>query len=324
MNKKSPVHQIQEKIKLHPESKYRFGYDFESLIKAYPELASFVHLNEYSKETINFSDPAAVKSLNKALLMHYYDISFWDIPEGYLCPPIPGRADYIYYLADLLAESNQGITPRGKSIKGLDIGMGANCVYPIIGNTEYGWSFTGSDIDKKAIRSARLIIESNKKLDKFVECRLQPSSANIFTGLIKFHECFDFTLCNPPFHASLKEAEAGTLRKLKNLHGKSAANAVLNFGGQKAELWCEGGEAAFIRKMIEQSADFSKNVFWFTTLVSKKENLPKAYSLLKYLNAVDVKTVNMAQGQKVSRMLAWTFLTKDEQTAWRKSRWMKV
>ncbi|RZK06988.1 MAG: 23S rRNA (adenine(1618)-N(6))-methyltransferase RlmF [Flavobacterium sp.] len=315
---------VQEKVKLHPESKYRHGYDFSKLIKANPDLAPFVHLNEYGKETINFSDPIAVKALNKALLMHYYNISFWDIPNGYLCPPIPGRADYIYYLADILAEANQEIIPRGKFVKGLDIGMGANCIYPIIGNAEYGWSFTGSDIDKKAIRSARLIIESNRNLDSFIECRLQSSSANVFTGLIKSYECFDFTVCNPPFHASLKDAEAGTLRKLRNLHGKKGSAPVLNFGGQNAELWCEGGEAAFVRKMIEQSAVFSKNVLWFTTLISKKENLPKAYSLLKYLNAVEVKTVNMSQGQKVSRILVWTFLSKEEQVAWRESRWKKA
>ena len=314
----------QVKSTLHPKSKFKYGYDFKTLINANPNLASFVHVNDYNKETIDFSDTKAVKALNKALLVHYYDLSFWDIPDGYLCPPIPGRADYIYYLADILAESNLGIIPKGKTIRGLDIGIGANCVYPIIGHSEYGWNFVGSDINKKAIQSARLIVGSNRKLSKSIECRLQTSSENIFKGLIKTQEIFDFTVCNPPFHTSLKEAEAGTLRKLRNLGGKSQANPHLNFGGQNAELWCEGGEAAFIRKMIIQSCDVGKNVFWFTTLVSKKENLPKAYSLLKYLNAVEVRTLNMAQGQKASRMLAWTFLSEEEQDVWRSSRWKKA
>lgn len=315
---------MQEKAQLHPKSKYKYGYDFKSLIRSYPDLAAFVHQNEYNKETIDFSDPKAVKALNKALLMHFYGLSFWDIPDGYLCPPVPGRADYIAYLADVLAESNAGITPGGKLIRGLDIGTGANCIYPLIGNAEYGWSFIGSDIDKKAIRSARLIIESNKNINKFIECRLQSSSDNIFAGLIKPHEYFDFTVCNPPFHSSLKEATAGTFRKLKNLHGKSKDSLVLNFGGQNAELWCEGGEAAFVRRMIEQSAGCRNQVFWFTTLISRKDNLPKFYSLLNYLKAVDVKTINMAQGQKVSRILAWTFLSDQEQTAWIKRRWRAV
>jgi 23S rRNA (adenine1618-N6)-methyltransferase len=43
-------------------------------------------------------------------------------------PSIPGRADYIHYIADLLAESNNGIIPRSWD-QGLDIGIGANCIY---------------------------------------------------------------------------------------------------------------------------------------------------------------------------------------------------
>jgi 23S rRNA (adenine1618-N6)-methyltransferase len=68
-----------------------------------------VSINEHSIETIDFSDPEAVKSLNQALLISYYDIQMGY--SHYLCPPIPGRADYIHYIADLLAESNNGIIP---------------------------------------------------------------------------------------------------------------------------------------------------------------------------------------------------------------------
>ncbi|MCV5737882.1 RlmF-related methyltransferase, partial [Escherichia coli] len=82
----------------------------------------------------------------KALLTAYYDIDFWDIPEHYLCPPIPGRADYIHRVAELLDGEVKG-KYRHQNVRALDVGVGANCIYPIVGVTQYGWHYTGSDVD---------------------------------------------------------------------------------------------------------------------------------------------------------------------------------
>lgn len=297
-----------DKPKLHPRNPHRFRYDFGILTKVCPELKPFVAINQFGSETINFSNSDAVKVLNRAILAHFYQIEHWDIPPHYLCPPIPGRADYIHYLADLLA--NGAAIPTGKNIVGLDVGVGANCVYPIIGHQSYGWSFVGSDTDAKALKNAQLIANSNPALKSFVECRFQPSSSHIFKGIVQPNERFDFTICNPPFHASQAEAMAGTERKWQNLdyQNKKQKNER-NFGGQPAELWCEGGEMGFIGRMIEESSQFAQNCLWFTTLVSKQTTLPAIYKLLKKVKAVDVKTIEMAQGQKTSRLVAWTFLS---------------
>ena len=126
-------------------------------------------------------------------------------------------------------------------------------------------------------------------------------------------------MCNPPFHASQAEAMAGTQRKWQNL-GKSQKD-TLNFGGQNAELWCEGGEKAFITKMIEQSVALSQQCFWFSSLVSKKTTLPVLYKALKKVKALDIQTIEMEQGQKISRIVAWTFLTNHQQKVWRQERW---
>jgi len=309
-----------EKEDLHPRNKHRFRYDFKQLIASCKELAPFVIVNQYAIETIDFTNPIAVKALNKALLKHFYGISNWDIPPNYLCPPIPGRADYIHYIADLLSTCNNGIIPKGKSVRVVDIGVGANCVYPIIGTKEYGWSFVGSDVDAKAIKSARQIINSNNLTDT-IDCRQQTSSLNIFRDIIKSDELFDVSICNPPFHASLAEAMEGTNRKWKNLGIKKTNAASLNFGGQNNELWCKGGEAGFINSMIEQSILFSEKCFWFSTLVSKKSNLQGVYRALAKAQAQEVKTIDMAQGQKRSRVVAWTFLTKAQQKQWVYKRW---
>lgn len=311
----------EEKTSLHPRNKHRSRYDFPELIRSQPELKAFVAINPYGNESIDFSDPAAVKMLNKALLHHFYKISYWDIPANYLCPPIPGRADYIHYLADLLAQTNKGVIPTGKSVQGLDIGIGANCVYPIIGHQEYGWDFTGSDVDHLAVKAANAIIAANPQIKDHIVCRLQRDKQCIFKGIIKPGELYDFTMCNPPFHASAEEARAGTQRKLKNLGKQKGKATVLNFGGQNTELWYEGGEVTFIRKMIEESSSLASQCLWFTTLVSKSNNLTFIYSALKNTGVTEIKTIEMAQGQKVSRFIAWTFLSSAEQQKWAQKRW---
>lgn len=312
------------KLRLHPRNKHRERYDFKLLIGTCPELEQFVKLNLYNDESIDFSNPEAVKILNKALLKHYYNIENWDIPQGYLCPPIPGRADYIHHTADLLRNYNYGKIPTGNKIKCLDIGVGANCVYPIIGNKEYDWSFIGTDIDPVAIENGNKIIEQNPLLKEKIELRLQNNPKDFFYGIIKKDELIDLTICNPPFHASLAETQSETLRKLSNLNHKKTTKPILNFGGQNNELWCEGGEERFVREMIRESKKFASSCFWFSTLISKQSNLKSAYKVLEKTEAIEVKTIPMGQGNKTSRIVAWTFLTKEQQNKWRNTRWKET
>ena len=302
-----------EKTGLHPRNPHRFRYDFDVLIQACPELKTFVSVNEDEVETIDFSNPEAVKALNKALLISNYDIQNWDIPAGYLCPPIPGRADYIHYIADLLATTNNGIIPEGENIVGLDIGIGANCIYPIIGNTAYGWSFVGTDIDEKALQNCKKIITDNPKLIDAISLQSQIEARFIFKNIILPEDKFAFTICNPPFHASPEEAAKSALRKVNALEENKISKSVLNFGGQNAELWCKGGELGFITQMIYESVKYPMQCLWFTTLVSKKDNLKNIYKLLNKVGAAEIKTIDMAQGQKISRIVAWTFLSTKQQ-----------
>ena len=319
---------VKEKNHLHPRNKHLERYDFAKLIASNSELAQFVSLNIHNDQSIDFFNPIAVKMLNKALLKAYYDIQYWDIPPHYLCPPIPSRANYIHYVADLLRASNYGKIPIGSIIKCLDIGVGANCVYPIIGVKEYGWSFVGADIDSVSIASVNKIIENNTTLHGKVACRIQPNAKDIFVGIIQKDEQqkdeqYDLTICNPPFHASQAEAKSSSIRKLSNLKQKKITTPILNFGGQQAELWCEGGEEQFVTNMINQSKQFGNSCFWFSTLISKQSILKRVEATLKNMQAVEVKIIPMGQGNKTSRVVAWTFLTKAQQMAWANSKWNK-
>jgi 23S rRNA (adenine1618-N6)-methyltransferase len=306
-----------EKTNLHPRNLHRFGYDFEKLISFCPELRDYVFVNEYEIETIDFSNPDAVKTLNRSLLISDYDIQYWDIPEGYLCPPIPGRVDYIHYISDLLATNNNGEIPEGDSVLGLDVGVGANCIYPILANAVYGWNFVGTDIDENAIENCGKIIEKNPKLVEAISLQQQIESRYIFKNIIAKEDKFAFTICNPPFHSSETEATKGSIRKINNLENIKTTKPVLNFGGQNSELWCEGGELGFITQMIFESAKYPMQCLWFTTLVSKQSHLSSLYKTLNKVNAAKVKTIDMAQGQKTSRIVAWTFMTEIQQKAWK-------
>ncbi len=306
-----------EKTNLHPRNLHRFGYNFEKLILTNPDLNQYVFVNDFETQTIDFSNPEAVKSLNKSILMMDYDILNWNLPKDYLCPPIPGRVDYIHYLADLLATKNNNIIPEGENTVGLDVGIGSNCIYPILGNSIYDWSFVGTDIDENAIQNCKKIIEQNAKLIDAISLQLQVESRFIFKNIILPEDKFTFTICNPPFHNSQSEATKSSIRKVNNLENTRTKTPVLNFGGQNAELWCDGGEIGFVTQMIFESAKYPLQVFWFTTLVSKKENLPNIYKTLSKVQAVEIKTINMSQGQKTSRIIAWTFLSEAQQKKWK-------
>lgn len=287
---------------LHSKNIHNTRYDFQVLCKTNPNLKPFVALNQYGDYSIDFANPKAVLEFNKTLLKHHYGIKNWEIPKDYLCPPIPGRADYIHYLADLIGDK--------QGLKGLDIGTGANCIYPIIGVSVYDWEFTASDIDPVSIQNVQKIIDANEKLKDKITLKLQKNKNNIFTGIIEKDDIFDFTMCNPPFHKNAQEAQNGSNRKVSNLTKQKTTNATLNFAGQSNELWCEGGELEFIKKMILESKKFKNNCVWFTTLVSKKENLKDIYRTLKKVNPLKVETIEMKQGQKMTRFVAWSFIEK--------------
>lgn len=306
---------------LHPRNLHRGRYDFPELIASHPALAAFVSVNPHGDESIDFADPAAVKTLNAALLAHFYGITHWDIPSGYLCPPIPGRADYLHTMADLLATSSKRGIPRGDKVQVLDVGVGANAIYPMLGRAIYGWQFVGTEIDPVALKNAASIFADNASLNGALEVRLQTNPEDILQNAVKPGEYFEFTLCNPPFHASADEAAAGSRRKLRNIGKEAGDKPLLNFAGKNHELWCEGGEIHFVRQMIRQSRPLARQCLWFSSLVSKQENLPLIYAELERVGARNVRTLDMAQGQKISRIVAWSFYTLAEQQDWAKHRW---
>lgn len=304
MSKKST---IKEKQLLHPRNKNRDRYDLPTLTEAVPELKKHLKPNKKGENSIDFTKPEAVRLLNKALLNHYYSIGYWEFSEDNLTPQIPIRAEYIHQVADLLGGSNFGKIPINEQVTILDIGVGASCIYPIIGVTEYGWEFIGSDTSKDSFTSAEQIVNKNDVLIGKVTLHLQENSKNIIEGIITNEDKVDVVICNPPSHTTEEEVIKEAIRKIKSLTGKKTNSPTLNYVGKVEELVYEGGELEFITNLINESKMFAKNCFWFTCVVSKEKNLKRINKLLQQHKPTDVRLFANNTSNKANRIIAWTF-----------------
>ena len=281
---------------MHTKNKHQKDYNFELLVQKFPQLNSFI-IEKYGKKTIDFSNAKAVKTLNQALLKTHYNIDYWDFSDANLCPPIPNRVDYIHHLNDLIGKND-------KPIKILDIGTGATLIYPLLGNALYQWHFVGTDIDSKSLKNAQKIINKNNLIDA-ITLREQKKPQQILKGILKEKEQFTATMCNPPFYKSEKEAITQNDKKQKNL---KLTNKKRNFSGVSNELWYKGGEKAFLHNYLYESSHYKENSIWFTSLVSKKENVKSLAESAKKLGIKTFKVIPMKQGNKSSRIVAWSFI----------------
>ncbi|GGW26270.1 23S rRNA (adenine(1618)-N(6))-methyltransferase RlmF [Arenibacter certesii] len=280
---------------MHPKNPFIKEYDFDRLTSIHPTLNDFVFVNDYGSKTIKFGDRDAVKALNTALLKSHYGLTYWDIPENNLCPPIPGRLDYLLYISDLIPKTN---------IRLLDIGTGANLIYPILGCRHFNWECTGTEVDLTSLNNAQILIEKNRVL-KEIDLRHQRFKNNILEHVVLPDDVFDVVVCNPPFFRNKSEALRSNKRKVQNL--RLLEKDSQNFGGLSNELWYKGGETAFIKKMAMESVQFKDQIHWFTSLVSQNENVKDIKRAINKTLPTSVKVINMQLGNKKSRFIAWTF-----------------
>jgi 23S rRNA (adenine1618-N6)-methyltransferase len=301
---------------MHPRNRYAQPHDFLALTQVVPGLSDHLITTPDGRTSLNFTSPKAVRLLNQALLLRDYGLKYWDIPEGNLCPGVPGRLDYIHALAELLEEDQarpqvqrKGIKEQGKKgptkIIGLDVGTGASLIYPILGIKEYGWNFVATDVAEGSLKVAAAIAKFNPGLAKKVTLRRQLEPTAVFHNVIRPGERFDFTMCNPPFFESAAAAGAAARQKWEKLGKTTGPSPTLNFGGQANELWTAGGEPAFLRQMIKESMDYANQVGWFTTLVSKKGYLKIAEIEFGRLGITDSRVIGIGQGGKLRRVLCW-------------------
>ncbi len=319
-NKKKSKNGVVELPPHHPSNPHKDGYDFDLLEEKDPSLSKYVITKQNGLKTINFSDDLSVRALNSALIKAHYEISDWNIPRNNLVPPVPGRADYVLYLADLLSECNEGVIPTDK-VKGVDIGTGASLIYPIIGRKLFQWSFVASEQSQASIQHGLSILKANDLGPSAIKLVHQKAIKQYFKGVIREGERYDFTMCNPPFYSSEAEAEKANIQKWQKLHRDKPVLPKRNFSGQDAELWVPGGELLFVKFMIKESLNHKDQVLWFSALVSQKDHIFDLKKQLKKVGVADFREIKMMQGQKRTRFLAWTFQDEQARKDWAAKNW---
>lgn len=166
--------------------------NFEYLAEKYENFRKYTFYNNEGKLSFNFNDNEANKEFTKTIMLEEYNIK-WDIPQNFLVPGIPSKLNYLDWINSILLEYQI----NNDNIIGVDVGTGANCIYPLLGFTSYGWSFIASDINPEALKSAKNLLEINDI--KTIELKLQPNPKNAFVNIISTKDKLTFTLCNPPF-----------------------------------------------------------------------------------------------------------------------------
>jgi 23S rRNA (adenine1618-N6)-methyltransferase len=282
---------------VHPDNPFLGNYNFNQLVHAYPPLEQYIVPGRFARKSINFSNPDAVYALNKALLKWRYGVN-WSLKEGHLCPAVPGRLDYLLHVNELLGDF------EGRRVQMIDIGTGASLIYPLLGTAAFNWECIGTEVDKEAISYAKGLVRMNPNMQG-TRIRRQEFKSQILDGVIFDDDDFDVLVCNPPFYKTKTEAMNMNARKNKNLHG--ADEPHFNFGGSANELWYKGGEEAFLKKLALESATYKTKVTWFTCLVSKKEHLKTFKRYIRKGEPTEVREIEMTQGNKESRFVAWTF-----------------
>lgn len=281
---------------LHERNAHRNGYAMEELIRSEPSLKQHVIEARSGKTSIDFHDSRAIFALNKALLKHHYGIQNWKILKNSLCPVVPGRADYVHYLADFLPDT------KTRSI--LDVGTGSSIIYPLLGATIYDWDFVGTDTHLASLQNAQDILASNPLLQKKIKLRHQVDEQAVLKNCVLPGEYFDAVMCNPPFFKSRQHHWDNVVRKHEKLYqGESLPKQ--NYGGLANELWREGGEKKFVLTLINESLELRKQLGWVSSLISDKDHLKPLIATLEYNKASRIEIIPMAQGHKKTRILMW-------------------
>ncbi|KAI1383709.1 uncharacterized protein F4822DRAFT_85916 [Hypoxylon trugodes] len=277
---------------------YTEELDFGLLGRHDPELNAVLDRGSH----LDFTNPKSVMQLTKTLLRLNFGLLI-DLPTDRLCPPVPNRHNYILWLKDLLDSSSPSYLDRGnpaQPVTGLDIGTGANLIYPLLGCAQRpSWSFIATDVDAKSLACARKNVELNglqtriRVVDRVLEDCLIPLDE---LGL----ETIDFAMVNPPFYTS--EMELADLAKQKSRPPNSACT------GAPIEMVCAGGEVGFVRRIIDESLVLRRRVQWYTSMLGKQSSLEMIVNILKQHGVDNYAVTAFIQGKKTRRWaVGWSF-----------------
>ncbi|XP_058831124.1 U6 small nuclear RNA (adenine-(43)-N(6))-methyltransferase [Topomyia yanbarensis] len=285
---------------MHPRNIYRQPPDFQDLVRQYPELNEVVTVDLNGRLKLDYKNKTALQLLSRCLLKRDFGIDI-EIPPDKLIPTLPLRLNYVLWLEDF--ETAFRLKLDKKELRGLDIGCGASCIYPLlcVSRSKHCWKMVGLEQAVDSVRYARANVERNG-LTGCIEIVQQ--NRNESTVLRDFFESrsndkFDFCMCNPPFYD-----DDGMERQNRTGRRKEASNAS---SGSREELHVEGGEVGFVKKIIEESLELKEHVNIYTSMIGHKRNFEEILRILKGHCITNVTTTRFCQGNTTRWGVAWSF-----------------
>ncbi|KAI8970275.1 hypothetical protein BDF20DRAFT_916102 [Mycotypha africana] len=290
---------------MHSRNIYIVEPDFKKLAEEFEAFKPFVKTTSQGRSFIDFKDPKAVKQLCVCLMRKDFNIDI-DFPLDTLCPAVPNRLNYILWLEDLLNDTLT-LGEKKNEIRGIDIGVGASCIYPLLGCAQnQNWTFLGTEIDARSVEYALKNIKSNNLQDR-ISIKYNEDPNKIF--LIEDNQIhYAFSMCNPPFYSSQEEVDEGLTNK------QSKPYAVCT--GSENEMITQGGELSFIKTMIDESLHLKKRIRWYTSMIGLKSTIRP---LIRYLTAKGISNhfvTSFTQGKTTRWGIAWSFYTDRPITAY--------
>lgn len=291
---------------MHPRNIYRTRTNFKELAIEFPEFRQHANQDVSGKVTIDFTNPEALRALTTSLLKRDFDLNV-NIPSNHLVPTLPSRLNYIHWLEDILAILPSDCTPPGDVIRGIDIGTGVACIYPLLGFTMNKWHFLATEVDEEAFTSASRNVATNQ-LEGFITV-VRPSDTS--SPLLNAVNCqpdpeddtYTFSMCNPPFFAD--EHEANPVTKGRNPSKRTPPRSCN--AANSAESITSGGEVEFVSALITDSIQLGSRIGIYSTLLGKKSSLATVKGMLVEKGIKNFVTTEFCQGKTMRWGIAWTF-----------------
>ncbi|XP_024865659.1 RNA N6-adenosine-methyltransferase mettl16 isoform X2 [Kryptolebias marmoratus] len=270
---------------MHPRNRYKDKPpDFAYLASKYPDFQQHVHTSLAGRPIVNFKEPEAVRALTCTLLKEDFGLTI-EIPLERLIPTVPLRLNYIHWVEDLIDGQKQ---PR----RGIDIGTGASCIYPLLGATMNGWYFLATEVDDICFDYAKKNVEQNNMSDLIKVVKV-PQKTLLMDALKEETEIvYDFCMCNPPFFANQLEAKGVNSR-----NSRRPPPSSVNTGGV-TEIMAEGGELEFVKRIIHDSLQLKKRLRWYSCMLGKKCSLTPLKEELRKQGSPPSKKRKMEKAQK--------------------------
>ncbi|KIY62376.1 hypothetical protein CYLTODRAFT_438918 [Cylindrobasidium torrendii FP15055 ss-10] len=274
---------------MHPRNPYNVQVNFDALSDAYPPLRK--HLSG-SKRIIDFKNDASLRCLTQALLHRDFKLSL-ELPDDRLCPPVPNRLNYVLWIEDIIA------TQPSRDVKGVDIGTGASAIYPLLAcSRNPSWAFVATELDDFSLKYAKENVTLNT-LDGRIHTLKATTSGHILPMDALSNEPIDFTMCNPPFYASLEEVK-------RSAEGKALEpNAACT--GAPVEMITAGGEAEFVGRMVKESVQHGTRCRWYTSMLGMLSSVTHVVGVIKEHNITNYAITEFIQGQTRRWAVGWSF-----------------